>query len=339
MNQEAKYYNALNILYKCSYSKLQKYRENFGSWQTTWEGAGREGLDVEAEWQKLGNRGISLVLRGDGNYPSFLEEAPLPPLGIYVLGILEFSPLSIAIVGTRAATPRGKEAARIFAVKLGAAGFTIISGLAMGIDEAAHRGALDGGGRTVAVLGTSLDNIYPKQNEGLAKRILSSGGAIISEFPLGQEYHPQNFLIRNRIISGLARATLVIEAPEKSGALATARFALEQNREIFVVPGGIESQNYKGSNGLIKAGAALVEGPQDILDFFDIKTSEQGAEFKEVGEDEKKILTALSKNNGELAPDRLAEITNIDIGCLNKGLAMLTIKGIIKEINGKYSLN
>src|SRR3989344_7808863 len=171
----------------------------------------------------------------------------------------------------------------------------------MGIDEAAHQGALDGGGRTVAVLGTSLDNIYPKQNEGLAKRILSSGGAIISEFPLGQEYHPQNFLIRNRIISGLARATLVIEAPEKSGALATARFALEQNREIFVVPGGIESQNYKGSNALIKAGATPVEGPQDILDFFDIKTSEQGAEFKEVGEDEKKILTALSKNNGKLA--------------------------------------
>ena len=220
---EAKYYNALNILYKCNYSKLQKPLEKCGSWQKAWE-AERAGsdLDAEKEWRRLEDGGISLILKDDNGFPLLLKEISFCPFGIYVLGVLKLPEFPVAIVGTRRATPRGKEAAKAFAFKLGSAGFAIISGLAMGIDEAAHQGALDGGGKTIAVLGTPLDNIYPKQNEGLAKRILEKGGAVISEFSLGNDYHPQNFLIRNRIISGLTKAVIVIEAPEKSGALATA---------------------------------------------------------------------------------------------------------------------
>ena len=340
MNQEAKYYNALNILYKCNYSKLQKSLEKCGSWQKAWE-AERAGsdLDAEKEWRRLEDGGISLILKDDNGFPLLLKEISFCPFGIYVLGVLKLPEFPVAIVGTRRATPRGKEAAKAFAFKLGSAGFAIISGLAMGIDEAAHQGALDGGGKTIAVLGTPLDNIYPKQNEGLAKRILEKGGAVISEFSLGNDYHPQNFLIRNRIISGLTKAVIVIEAPEKSGALATARFALEQNREIFVVPGNIGAQNYKGSHGLIKAGAALVEGPEDILDFFNVKTGKKLPELEENGGDENKILSVLMENGGELAPDKILEMAGIDAGILNKNLAKLTIKGIIKEINGKYTLN
>ncbi len=340
MHQEAKCYNALNILYKCNYAKLQKFWENFGSWQKAWGVEGiNSSLDAEEEGRKLEDGGISLILKGDDDFPLLLKEIPFCPFGIYVLGALKLPDLSIAVVGTRRATPKGKEAAKAFASKLGTAGFAVVSGLAMGIDEAAHQGALDGGGKTIAVLGTSLDNIYPKQNQGLAKRILEKGGAIISEFSWGCDYHPQNFLIRNRIISGLTRATLVIEAPEKSGALATARFALEQNREIFVVPGSIGAQNYKGSHGLIKAGAALVDGPEDILDFFDVKIEGKILELKETNEDENKILSVLMENGGELTSDKILEFADIDVGILNKNLAKLTIRGIIKEINGKYSLN
>ena len=336
---EAEYYNALNALYKGSYSKLQKLWEQYGNWKKIWEEKGKENIHENQEWKKVLGLGASLIVSEDNEYPELLKEIPLPPHGIYVLGKIEYKQPAVAIVGTRAATPQGKELARSFARKLSSAGITIISGLAMGIDQAAHQGVLEENGKTIAVLGTPINHIYPKQNEQLAANILKNGGAIISEFPTNQEYHPQNFLIRNRIISGLSNAILVIEAPERSGSLATARFALEQNREIFVIPGNISSQNYRGSNSLIKAGANIITDPEDILNHLGIQIASQKNELKRgENEIENAILNTLQKEKASI--EQLMKYTKINPEDLNKSLAMLIIKGIIKESNnGKYYLN
>ena len=331
-----KYYNALNIIYKCSYPKLKKTWDRFQNWEGAWKEEKTNRPDPEEEWKKLGDLGIDLILQNDPRYPRFLKEIPLAPFGIYVLGDLNYSEPAVAIVGTRAATPQGKELAKNFADKLSSAGITIISGLALGIDECAHRGAVENNKKTIAVLGTPIDYIYPRQNQKLAEKILETGGAIISEFPIGQKYLPSNFLARNRIISGLSNGILIIEAPERSGSLATARFALDQNREIFVIPGNITSKNYQGSNGLIKAGANLVTDPKDILDFFNIAAEDISPSINNLAREEIKIIQALRGANEKLSAERLIVETDLDIGQLNKSLATLTIKGIIKEMNGKY---
>lgn len=332
---EVQYYDALNSRLQGDYSKLKKHWDKFQSWEKSWK---NEGVDLNIEeWKSLKDLGISLILNDDCQYPETLKNIPFPPFGLYTLGNIQYDQPAIAIVGTRRATPQGKELARQFARKLSAAKISIISGLAMGIDEAAHEGALESQGKTVAVLGTPLSYIYPRQNQKLAENILKNGGAIVSEFPLNQEYRPQNFLIRNRIISGLAAAVLIIEAPERSGALATARFALEQNKDIFVIPGNISSPNYKGSNDLLKAGAMPVTGPEDLLEYFGIRT--ESSETTSASGDAEMLIVKNLKKNDWLAADQLLKITSLDINDLNRNLAMLTIKGIIKENNGKYSLS
>ncbi len=334
----AKYYNALNVAYKGSYSKLGRSWEKFNDWETAWKND-KSGIDPEEQWQKLLDLGVDLILQADPRFPPLLKEIPLPPFGIYVLGDIKYQDPAIAIVGTRAATPAGKELARTFAAELSSAGMPIISGLAMGIDEAAHGGAVENGGKTIAVLGTPLNYIYPRQNQQLAEEILSKNGAIISEFPLNQEYGPQNFLIRNRIISGLSRGTLIIEAPEKSGSLATARFTIEQNREAFVIPGPINSPNYKGSNLLIKEGANLVTSPKDIIDFFGLNPgSQRQLPLEDAGSGPVGEIINFIKNNPELTADKIQGRLGLNISEINTLLATLTIKGIIKEINGKYSI-
>ncbi|MBI3046322.1 MAG: DNA-protecting protein DprA [Candidatus Harrisonbacteria bacterium] len=335
MDKETKYYNALNLLYQSDYPKLKKAKEKFLTWESACQHEKNKLKDADQEWQRLENLNIRLILKEDKTFPPLLKEIAWPPFGIYVLGDISYRQPALAIVGTRNATPLGKELARSFAQGLARTGLTIISGLALGIDESGHRGALDANGKTIAVLGTALDNLYPKQNEGLAKNILESGGAIISEYPLNQEYHPQNFLIRNRLISGLADGVLIIEAPEKSGALATAKFALEQNREVFVVPGNVKAQNYKGSNALIKAGATPVTEPEDLLNYFGISAKTEG-DKPAASENslEENILHALKKEN--LSIEQLQGDTALSLSALNKNLAMLVIKGIIKESNGKY---
>lgn len=329
---EAAYYNSLARQHKGNYKRLQELLERFGSWRAAaFQETG--GIDPEKEWQILSGKGIDLVLLGDPRYPKLLKEISYPPLGIYVRGNLNYSQPAIAIVGTRSVTPAGQELARKFSFELARAGLAVISGLALGVDAAAHQGALDANGKTLAVLGTPSDYLYPRSNEGLAKEILNKGGAIISEFSIGHEFQRSNFLIRNRIISGLADAALIIEAPEKSGALATAKFALEQNRELFVIPGSITVQNYRGSNSLIKAGAGVVTEPKDILDFFKIQLRPK---FDSEREDDP-ILAALAEE--PLNAETLMVKTSLPAADLNKNLAILTIKGIIKELNGKYYLS
>ncbi|MDP2650618.1 MAG: DNA-processing protein DprA, partial [bacterium] len=201
------------------------------------------------------------------DYPFLLKEIPNPPKQIYVRGVVPDLRLpAVAIVGTRKATTAGIGIAEGVAADLASRGITIISGLAMGIDTAAHRGALGVRGRTVAVLGNGISEIYPAQNERLAEEILETGGAIISEYPPGEPSFRGNFIHRNRIISGLSVAVVIIEAPLRSGALSTAGFAAEQGRNVFVVPGPVTHPNYVGSHALIRDGATLATGAADILE-------------------------------------------------------------------------
>ena len=208
------------------------------------------------------------------NYPKLLKEISNPPVNIYVRGdekILNKS--GIAVVGTRNLSAYGEKSTKILVKELVERGFVIVSGLALGIDTIAHQTAIENGGLTIAVLGSSIDDksIYPKENIKLAEEIVKSGGAVISEYPSPFTAKKYTFPQRNRIVSGLSKATVVIEAPEKSGALITAKFALEQNREVFALPGEIFAENSIGTNNLIKQGAQLITSAKEVIETLGIQ--------------------------------------------------------------------
>ena len=222
---------------------------------------------AEAEIENVEKLGADLLILDDGVYPSLLREIYDPPITLYVKGAWEecLDQPCIAVVGSRRCSTYGQNASLMVARDLAQRGVTVISGLARGIDAAAHRGALEGGGRTVAVLGTGIDEVYPRDHKKLADEILECGGALLTQFPLGTPPVSENFPYRNRIISGLSLGVVVVEAAENSGSLITARLGIEQNREVFAVPGNITSKNSFGTNYLIKgAGAKLVQQWQDI---------------------------------------------------------------------------
>ena len=218
-----------------------------------------------AEYDRVREMGAELIVQGDAEFPDRLLEIYDPPLVLYIKGRSELlNQQGIAVVGTRHPSPYGVGMAERLAGDLAARGLVILSGMARGVDTAAHRGALAAHGRTVAVWGTGIDEVYPKENRKLADQIVGSGGAIVSEFPLGTFPAPQNFPIRNRIISGMSIGVLVIEAGEYSGTRVTARCALEQGREVYAVPGNVTNKLSWGPNTLIKQGAALVATWEDV---------------------------------------------------------------------------
>jgi DNA processing protein len=222
---------------------------------------------AEAEIAAVRKLGGDILLLDDGVYPPSLREIYDPPIVLYVKGAWAecLDQPCIAVVGSRKCSTYGQNSALMLARDLAQRGLTVVSGFARGIDAAAHRGALDAGGRTVAVLGTGIDEVYPRDHKKLAEEILAGGGALVSQFPLGTPPVSENFPYRNRIISGLSLGIVVVEAAENSGSLITARLAMEQNREVFAVPGNITSRNSFGTNYLIKgAGAKLVQQWQDI---------------------------------------------------------------------------
>lgn len=222
-------------------------------------------LDLTWNWLNEGSDRSVLTL-GDDTYPAALLETADPPLLLYVTGNADFLRRpSIAIVGSRNPTPQGADNARAFATTFSQAGLTVVSGLALGIDGAAHEGGLSGPGGTIAVVGTGLDRVYPKRHHDLAHRI-ARNGALVSEYPLGMPPLPPNFPKRNRIIAGLASGTLVVEAALQSGSLITARLAVEMGREVFAIPGSIHSPQSRGCHALIKQGAKLVDSAQDVLE-------------------------------------------------------------------------
>ncbi|MDR7298440.1 DNA processing protein [Pelomonas aquatica] len=215
----------------------------------------------------LAEPGHDLLVLGDADYPPRLLATADPPLLLWLQGRRELLGMpSLAIVGSRNPTAQGGDNARAFSRALARAGYTIVSGLALGVDAAAHEGALDAGGATIAVVGTGLDQVYPRRNAGLAARLLAAGGLIVSEYSLGTPITQANFPRRNRIIAGLAQGCLVVEAAVQSGSLITARLSVEAGREVFAIPGSIHSPQARGCHALIRQGAKLVESAEDVLE-------------------------------------------------------------------------
>ncbi len=218
-------------------------------------------------WMRAVRRsGRRLLVWGAPGYPPRLGEIGDPPLVLEIAGTADLGAPAVAVVGSRRATRYGIETARSFAAGLAAAGCTVVSGLARGIDRAAHQGALDAEGPTVAVLGSALDRLYPPEHEELARRIVARGGAVVTEFPPGTAPLPRNFPRRNRIVAGLALGTLVVEAAERSGSLSTARQAADNDREVFAIPGLLGSDSSRGCHALIRSGACLVTSVDEILE-------------------------------------------------------------------------
>lgn len=274
---------------------------------------------------------IKSILPSQKPVLSLLTEIHKVPKQLYYLGNLDnFAPINIAIVGSRRPTAYGREVAHRLAYDLTQAGVNIISGLAFGIDAIAHQACLEAGGKTIAVLASGLDNITPRSNQNLADRILQNEGAIISEYPVGTIVKPHNFLVRNRIVSGLSTAIVVIEASQRSGTLSTAAHALRQNREVFAVPGNITSLMSIGCNQLIKQGATPITSAQNVLDIILPTQKTTIAQKNSKDPIEQAILELLAQ--GQRDGDLILQEIKIDPADFNYALTMLELKGDIKSL-------
>lgn len=275
---------------------------------------------------------------GDAAYPPRLTNISDPPEKLFVRGTLPPHEMpTVAIVGTRKATHEGRETARAFARELASQGIVIVSGLALGIDGAAHEGALDTRGKTVAVLGCSVDTIYPPSHKSLGQRIEASG-AILSEYAPGTPGYPNQFLARNRLISGLADAVVIIEAPIASGALATARHAANQGREVFVMPGPATHPHYAGSHMLIREGARLIRNAKDLLEDLP-ELGERLAPLTISAATDDPVLAVLTAAPGPLSVDKIAEQTTLEPNIVLARLTSLALDGMVVEQNGKFKIN
>ena len=348
------YYLGFNLVNGIGPARLDRLVSAFGSLQSAWHApaadlmlAGLDGRTVEAllkvrrtrdlqmEYSRILAAGVRPISRDDPAYPALLRELVNGPPLLYVRGTLaESDRWALAVVGTRGATTYGRDATRKLVADLVAAGVTIVSGLALGIDATAHEAALKAGGRTLAVLGSGVDQIYPTANRRLGEAITGQG-ALVSEYPLGTMPIPANFPARNRIISGLALGVLVVEAAARSGALITVQFALEQGRDVFAVPGSIFSAKSEGPHGLIRDGATIVTRAEDVLEALNMQNAvEQQA-----------IAAAVPETPEEIALLRLVEAEPRHIDAISRDstlappvvsatLAMLELKGLVKQVGG-----
>ncbi len=297
--------------------------------------ATRARLDLDTELAKVERSGAWLVTLADNRYPSLLSQFPDAPTLLYVRGVLTPDDnRALSIVGTRKATNYGRDVAYDLAKQLAQNRITVISGLAHGVDTAGHRGAIDGGGRTIAVTGCGIDRIYPVDNRELALEI-THHGAIISEFPLGTPPEGRNFPRRNRVISGMALGVLVVEADMGSGALITAETALDQGREVFAVPGNIYNHTSRGTNRLIQDGAKLVMSVSDILDELDIKheavqTQAITERIVPANPTEARLLEHLTAD--PLHVDDIARLCGLPIAMVTSTLTVLELKGLARSV-------
>jgi DNA processing protein len=304
----------------------------------------RDACDPAAEEAKAARHGARIVAFPDSDYPEPLRTIHDPPLALYLRGAYtEADRHAIAVVGSRRCTLYGRSAADRLAFQLGQAGFTVVSGLARGIDVAAHEGALKGGGRTIAVLGGALDRLYPPECAPLAERIADGRGAVISEYTMGRMPDRTTFPYRNRVISGLSMGTVIVEADTRSGAMITASQALEQGRTVFAVPGRIDSPASRGTHRLIKSGARLVEDAADIFEEFSFllpperpmrsePAPESALPFR-FSDEEAAIVEALAE--GPLDADSLARQTGLPAAKLGALLIGLEMKRVTRMLPGR----
>jgi DNA processing protein len=305
-------------------------------------------IAADLAWLAGGER-RALVFWGTPDYPPLLAQIPDPPLVLYVDGAVEALSLpQLAIVGSRNPTPPGRETALQFAQHLAQAGFTITSGLALGIDAAAHRGALAAGGRTVAVVGRGLDAVYPPENAGLAREVIAGGGACVTDLPIGTPPLKQNFPRRNRILSGLAVGTLVVEAALQSGSLITARLAAEQGREVFAMPGSIHNPLVRGCHSLLRQGARLVETVDDIFEEIGTIVAKPGGNATESDGISSPLRTGPLDNDYEIlldalgfeaaGMDTLVARTGLKAGAIASMLLILELEGRVQpQPGGRFS--
>jgi DNA protecting protein DprA len=308
--------------------------DQISNWEST--------VDLGAELDRIREFGVTVITQGSPSYPKPLREIHAPPIALYVWGELkERDDHAIGVIGARRTTHYGVESAKKLAYQLAYAGLTVISGLARGIDTAAHQGALAAKGRTIAVIGSGLARLYPPENAALAERIRAGNGAIVSEFSMEIEPDRQTFPMRNRIISGWSHGVLVVEAGLNSGALITASQALEQGRSVYAVPGHINAPSAMGSNRLIQQGAKLVVDATDILEDLQIllpetKPSPQAAArpLPPLSEDERRIYDAIEPT--ETSIDDIAEKTHLASATVSSTLLQLELKRLVKQLPGKY---
>jgi DNA processing protein len=356
VKEEVKYFNAFNLIDGIGPIAFKKLLAYFKSLKTAWSaevseftqvGLGKSVIEqirkkrpkINPDWEmgKLIKEGIDLITIQDKNYPKLLKEIYTPPALLYIRGKFKATDqFSLGIVGTRKLSLYGRQITPLITADLAQAGLTIVSGLAKGIDTLAHQTTLETNGRTIAVLGSGLDrkSIYPFINRRLAEKI-SQNGAVISEFPLGTKPLPQHFPQRNRIISGLSLGVLVIEAPEKSGALITAKDALEQNRDIFAIPGPIFNQNSLGPNNLIKMGAKLVSQANDVFEELNLTSLTKPARKKRISSDNQEEALILKQLSAQpIHIDKIINQTKLSTTVVNSTLTLMEIKGKIKNLGG-----
>ena len=353
-----KYLNALNKIDGLGCKKLKQLMNFFGSSEKVWvanfselvkSGIGesvaekivsqRPNINPDEEWAKMEKENVLAFSIQDEEYPTLLKQIPDSPYIIYMKGNLDCLNLPmVAIVGSRKLTEYGNRVAHGFARDLANSGICVVSGLAFGVDSSAHLGALDAKGKTIAVLGNSLDNdsIGPRSNFQLAEEILNNDGLLISEFPIKTAGAVWTFPSRNRIMAGISSGTLVVEAATKSGSLITANLALDYNRDVYAVPGQIFSPQSEGTNALIKAGAKMVTSCADILEELKIeqitKSTTQTIPI-ELSGDEEKVHSVLSHE--ALHIDRIGKLTKLETATVSGVLAILEIKGLVKNIGGQ----
>jgi DNA processing protein len=351
---DKKYWIGFNLIKGIGAVRMQGLVSYFGDLESAWkadEGAlgeaglgsklierviqARENINLDQVFEKIERQGIKILTWQDEGYPSRLKEIDQPPPVLYIRG--EYLPddlFAVAIVGTRRVTPYGRQVTEEIASFLAANGITVISGLARGVDAVAHQTALKAGGRTIGVLGSGVDKIYPPEHRALAGQMMERG-AIISDFAVGTPPDASNFPPRNRIISGLSLAVVVVEAGETSGALITAEFAAEQGREIFAVPGSILAPQSKGTNKLIQNGALPLLSASDLMQALDLtRVGEQKSARKilPADETEARILNILT---GEpLHVDEIRNQADLPIEKVSATLALMELKGIIRQVGG-----
>ena len=325
------YFSTLEDAWKATPAELKQAGLDRGSVNaiTSW----RPKISLEAELEKLDSFGVKVLTWHDRDYPARLKEIyDYPPI-LYVRGsLLPEDEWCLAVVGTRRVSVYGRQVTEEITADLARNKITIVSGLAKGTDTIAHRSALDAGGRSIAIFGCGLDIVYPSENASLARSIIQQG-ALISEYPLGVRPRPDNFPRRNRIMSGLSLGVLVVEAGDTSGALITANMALEQGREVFAIPGSILSPASRGTNRLIQEGAKLVRGYADILEELNLTTVAQQMEMKELipaSDTESMLLKQLSAEPIHI--DELCRNSGLHISAISSTLAMMELKGMVKQI-------
>ncbi|MCK5476117.1 MAG: DNA-processing protein DprA [Candidatus Pacebacteria bacterium] len=353
---EHKFYNAFNLIPQMGpmrFARICKYFDTLkNAWQASLEEFKEAGIELaiaerivsrrkdispDLEMEKLEKESIKIMTSADESYPALLKEISSAPAILYYRGELRKNDIAIGIVGSRKVSTYGMQATTKLARELSGNNITIVSGMALGIDGIAHRECLKLGKRTIAVLGGGIDekSIYPTSNRQIAKEIISNG-AVISEYPIGTPSLRQHFAIRNRIISGLSLGVLIIESAQSSGTLITAKFALEQNREIFAVPGSIFSKTSAGTNNLIRLGAKLVTKVDDITEELNLNSLfrfEKTNQITPDNDEEALILENLSPDE-PLYIDQLAKITKMNVTALSSLLTLMEIKSKVKNIGG-----